>query len=36
VWGVKPPLTYADDQQTALLNSLRQQLKSSGLAEMDR
>ncbi|MGA8961414.1 MAG: HIT family protein [Pseudolabrys sp.] len=36
VWGVKPPLTYADDQQTALLNSLRQQLKSSGLTEMDR
>lgn len=36
VWGVKPPLTYADDQRTALLNSLRQQLKSSGLAEMAR
>jgi diadenosine tetraphosphate (Ap4A) HIT family hydrolase len=36
VWGVKPPLTYADDQQAALLNSLRQQLKSSGLAGMDR
>ncbi|MGB2595208.1 MAG: HIT family protein, partial [Pseudolabrys sp.] len=28
VWGVKPPLTYVDDQQAALLNSLRQQLKS--------
>src|SRR6478672_6095239 len=36
VWGVKPPLTYAEDQQAALLNSLRQQLKSSGLAGMDR
>jgi diadenosine tetraphosphate (Ap4A) HIT family hydrolase len=36
VWGVTPPLTYAEDQQAALLNSLRQQLKSSGLAGMDR
>jgi diadenosine tetraphosphate (Ap4A) HIT family hydrolase len=36
VWGVKPPLAYVKDQQAALLNSLRQQLKSSGLAGMDR
>jgi diadenosine tetraphosphate (Ap4A) HIT family hydrolase len=36
VWGVKPPLAYAEDQQAALLNSLRQHLKSSGLAGMDR
>jgi diadenosine tetraphosphate (Ap4A) HIT family hydrolase len=36
VRGVKPPLAYAEDQQAALLNSLRQQLKSSGLAGMDR
>ncbi|HEX3341506.1 MAG TPA: HIT family protein [Pseudolabrys sp.] len=36
VWGVKPPLAYVKDQQAALLSSLRQQLKSSGLAGMDR
>ncbi|MFZ0064732.1 MAG: HIT family protein [Pseudolabrys sp.] len=36
VWGVKPPLAYVKDQQATLLNSLRQQLKSSGLAGMDR
>ena len=36
VWGVKPPLAYGVDQQTNLLNSLRQLLKPSGLAGMDR
>jgi diadenosine tetraphosphate (Ap4A) HIT family hydrolase len=36
VWGVKPPLAYRKDQQATLLNSLRQELKSSGLAEIDR
>jgi diadenosine tetraphosphate (Ap4A) HIT family hydrolase len=36
VWGVNPPLAYGVDQQTNLLNSLRQLLKPSGLAGMDR
>ena len=36
VWSVKPPLAYAEGQRTALLESLRQQLKSSGLGGMDR
>jgi len=36
VWGVKPPLAYEEGQQTSLLNSLHQLLKSSGLAGMDR
>src|SRR5215468_2741372 len=36
VWGVNPPAAYAEGQQVALLNLLRQQLKSSGLAATDR
>jgi diadenosine tetraphosphate (Ap4A) HIT family hydrolase len=36
VWGVKPPLAYGEDQQAALLYLLREQLKSGGLAGMDR
>src|SRR5215467_8803369 len=32
VWGVNPPLAYAEGQRIALLNLLRQQLKSNGLA----
>ena len=36
VWGVKTPLVYTEDQRSALLNSLRLQLKSNGLAWMDR
>ena len=36
VWGVKPSVTYAENKRVALLNLLRQQLKSSGLAAMDR
>ena len=36
VWGVKPPLAYAGGQQVILLNSLRQLLKLSGLAGIDR
>jgi diadenosine tetraphosphate (Ap4A) HIT family hydrolase len=36
VWGVQPPLAYKEGQQAALLNSLRQLLKSSGLAGIDR
>jgi len=36
VWGVKPPLPYEEGQQNAFLESLRQSLKSQGLAAMDR
>lgn len=36
VWGVKPPLAYAEGQQVILLNSLRQLLKLSDLAGIDR
>ena len=36
VWGVKPPLAYEKGQQHALLESLRQSLKSEGLTAMDR
>jgi len=36
VWGVNPPLAYAEGQRLALLNLLRQHLKSSGLAATDR
>ena len=36
VWGANPPVAYAEGQRVALLESLRQQLKSSGLAATDR
>lgn len=36
VWGVKPPLAYAEGQQAILLNSRRQLLKLSDLAGIDR
>jgi diadenosine tetraphosphate (Ap4A) HIT family hydrolase len=35
VWGVQPPLAYKEGLQAALLNSLRQLLKSSGLVGID-
>jgi len=35
VWGANPPLAYAEGQRIALLNLLRQQLKSNGLAGID-
>src|SRR5215467_11501823 len=36
VWGVKPPLAYAESERTALLESLRQHLKCNELGGMDR
>ena len=36
MWGVNPPLAYGKDQQAVLLNSLRQLLKLSDLAGIDR
>jgi diadenosine tetraphosphate (Ap4A) HIT family hydrolase len=36
VWGVKPPLAYAEGERTALLESLRQHLKCNELGGMDR
>jgi diadenosine tetraphosphate (Ap4A) HIT family hydrolase len=36
IWGAKPPATYEEGQRTVLLNSLRQLLKTSGLARVDR
>jgi diadenosine tetraphosphate (Ap4A) HIT family hydrolase len=36
VWGANPPVAYAVGQRIALLELLRQQLKSSGLAATDR
>jgi len=36
VWGVKSPIAYTENQRSTLLTSLRQRLKSSGLAGIDR
>jgi len=36
VWGVKQPLAYEDSERATVLGSLRQLLKSDGLAGMDR
>jgi diadenosine tetraphosphate (Ap4A) HIT family hydrolase len=34
VWGVKPPLAYAEGRQAILLTSLRQLLKPGGLSKV--
>jgi diadenosine tetraphosphate (Ap4A) HIT family hydrolase len=36
VWGVSPPLAYAAGEQASLMRSLQEQLKTSGLAGIDR
>ncbi|HUL89365.1 MAG TPA: HIT family protein [Pseudolabrys sp.] len=36
VWGAKPPLAYDDGARSTLLGSLRQLLKSDGLAGIGR
>ncbi|HZP69838.1 MAG TPA: HIT family protein [Pseudolabrys sp.] len=36
VWGVRPPLAYEKERQSALVDSLRQSLAPAGLTVMDR
>lgn len=36
VWGVAEPVAYEAHRQSAIIEALRQRLKSAGLAEIDR